>query len=51
MRHFFDFVHRTRVELVTPSFVGWCSIQLSYRCIYLGSETPLGLSYRCVLNH
>jgi len=24
---------------------------LSYRCIYLGSETPLGLSYRCVLNH
>ncbi len=26
-------VHPTRVELVTPSFVGWCSIQLSYGCI------------------
>jgi hypothetical protein len=25
-------VHRTGVEPVTPSFVGWCSIQLSYRC-------------------
>ena len=25
--------HRKRFELLTPRFVVWCSIQLSYRCI------------------
>ncbi len=26
-------VHRRGVEPLTPRFVVWCSIQLSYRCI------------------
>ena len=27
-----EMAHRRRFELLTPRFVVWCSIQLSYRC-------------------
>ena len=30
--------HPKRFELLTPRFVVWCSIQLSYGCACLGGE-------------
>ena len=39
----FFLVHRTGLEPAAPSVGGWCSIQLSYRCV----QRPYSISHLC----
>ena len=41
--HDFFLVHRTGLEPAAPSVGGWCSIQLSYRCV----QRPYSISHLC----